>query len=34
MDNLHSPTKDELNPDAPTPCKVFLNETTNERPKD
>ena len=33
VNDLHSPTKDELNPDAPTPCEVLLNETTNDRPK-
>lgn len=34
MDNLHSDTKDELNPYTPTPCEVFLNEASNDRPKD
>ena len=33
MDNLHSATEDELDPNAPTPCKVLFSETTNERPK-
>lgn len=33
MDDLHSATEDELDPDAPTPCEVLLDETTNDRPK-